>query len=208
MMSTYAFFYCVTLFISVVIKDTVNSQTCGLRPTTSRYRGGSLINPASPTAECSSTSDSGEVFTVCTESAITDTEYGPENFTSAVSNDYFMWASTGGEVEFAFSQNISFTRIIFHFYFNRNPDLALPKIRILGSSGGGNFPSCSASITSGVIDKTLDKVNLLANPPLGRHMRELALIERTTDGLKLCVQTAKGYMFALTEIQFCTNGRC
>jgi len=199
------FLYCVALFFCVIVK--VKSENCELRPMNSVYRESpSLLNPASATAECTLMSDSEGSLSMCTQLAITNGEYGPENYINATTNDYFLWTSTGGEVEFAFNQNVSFTKVIFHFYFNRNPDLALPKIKILGSSGGSNFPMCSAPTTTGVIDVTLDRVNLLANPPLGRDTRELAL-GGTTDGLKLCVQSAKGYMLALTEIQFCTNGK-
>ena len=190
------------LLVCSVVQVVVHSDTCDVPPVSYRYRTGSIITTE---ASSSCSSNSGQNFLTCSQSTISNGDKGPVSFSDASASDYYEWNSTGGQIEFTFSQNISFTKVIVYFYVHRDPNLALPKLRLLGRDGYG-FPECGTKSTSGIIDRSIDLLTLQNNPSLGRHMKEMNLAG-TSNALLLCILPAKNYNLALTEIQFCTNGK-
>ncbi len=199
-------FHLLLLLLFSVFEDVVQSENCGVIPTTSRYRIGSLYEPALSTPTCTSSQIAEQMFYTCSQSSITNGLKGPSNYSDATRSDYLRWNAAGGQIEFNFSQRINFTKVQVFFYVNTDPDLALPKLRFLGEAEG-ELPECTTGTTSGNnIVKSLDLLTPHNSPTSGLQEKETNL-DGTSSALLLCILPAKNYNLALTEIKFCTNGK-
>ena len=203
-MYTPFFLQSLLLFCSL-IQDAVQSESCEVTPMSYRYKEGTFLHSDVLFSSCNSSNIQSQTYLTCSRAIIRDRMKGPQTYSEATANDYYEWFTSGGQIEFTFSQNISFTRIIVYFYVNENPNFALPKLRVL-SRYEKQFPECTVKRTSGNIDKSFDQVLLRNNPQLGRNMREIS-VAGTSDALLLCVLPAKLQSLALTEVEFCTKGK-
>ena len=190
------------LISSLVLVSRAQIESCDVSPESYFFKNGSFTHADNLLSSCMSSTKQSETYLTCSQASINDGNTGPQNFNDSSPADYYNWNNDLNQIEFRFSQNISFTRFKFFFYVNQNSKIALPKLRLLLLMKDDNLECTSnnAVFESFINDVRPDE---LAE---GLHVMEKNL-NGSVNLILLCILPSKRYTLALTEIQFCTTGK-
>ena len=190
------------LLSSLVLVSRAQIESCTVSPESYFFKNGSFTNADNLSSSCESSTKQSEIYLTCSQASINDGNTGPQNFNDSSPADYYNWTNGLNQIEFRFSQNISFTRFKVFFYVHQNSKIALPKLRLLLLMKDDDL-ECTSNTTG--FESFIDPVgpDELAE---GLQVKE-GNLNGSANAVLLCILPSKQYTLALTEIQFCTTGK-
>ena len=191
------------LLSSLILVTRAQIESCDVSPESYFFKNGSFTHADNLLSSCMSSTKQSETYLTCSQASINDGNTGPQHFNDSSPADYYNWTNNLNQIEFRFSQNISFTRFKVYFYVHQNPSIALPKLRLLLLKDG--VMECNSPTTTAVFESIIDPVGPDESAE-GLHVKE-GNLNGSVNAVLLCILPSKRYTLALTEIQFCTTGK-
>ena len=192
-------FYLFLLVLATVLK-LVLTQSCGINPQSISYSNQSFDTGTHP-IDCEVENVSGRVYMHCSNTVLTDGYRGPANFNEGDTRPYYIWDKPQKQrLLFTFPRTISLTSIILYYYHSIN--YALPKVRFFPI--GDDFQIWD-QVPNDVLSTTIGPVG--SSQYMGKASIAVNLTASISKLLML-VEMHKSYGLALSEIEFCINGKC
>ena len=124
-------FFLYYLLSSLVLVSRAQIESCDVSPESYFFKNGSFTNADNLLSSCMSSTKQSETYLTCSQASINDGNTGPQNFNDSSPADYYNWTNGLNQIEFRFSQDISFARFNFFFYVHQNSKITLPEMRLL-----------------------------------------------------------------------------